>query len=382
MSSQEERQKRLSKQDDLTGKLGLPVNKLNSIRIFQLLKAKEVYSAKERMGIIEAGFRKLQEAFEAGGACNENIQQQMEELKRDNEGLRQILSTVDTTVQDTRASLADLRGKVSDKLFKQTAENCRFTKDIRVLVHEIRHLHASHGSVEKNLKRFHHQIPNPHDIAQLDNKLTWLESVVQARLDSSGQRETLEDITNIQDPLRQSLGAFTPRQERFVSLLGELTEASEISFHTTANEDDWGQFPNPVSAGPQPPPKAVRLLDRYNHYSSSYRLKRPRSESKFIKAYLKKIDRVSAWFIQKRLLEEHPGLVRVLEDVERSHSTGVVIFISLNNLRWEQVKNTMRRVDSKELFSMLETEDVELDIPKPAPRFNLRANRRLRSYKF
>ncbi|KAI4868508.1 hypothetical protein F4820DRAFT_444919 [Hypoxylon rubiginosum] len=379
----------------LLEKLHQPSNKLKAVRLLQLLTVKEVYGAKERLGLIESELRKLQDASIAGGTRNEDIEKHLKELREDNERFRLLLSEVDATTQNTKASLETLREKVSDEYFRQTAENVRFDKDIRVLNKEFDLQHAKLGSIEKDIMDFRSKVPGPHEIAKLSDSLARLESIVttiQAKLDNnskatSDQREALAETVHDQARVRQGFGAFTPKQEKFVEYLEKLTEAgSPANSHksplqATADEGNMKRLPSSIPLGPQPPPKALRLLDQYNHFSCSYRLKRPKSESRFIRAYLKKIDHVSAWFIQKRLLEEHPNLVDVLENVETSNKTGVVIFVSLDKLDWGQVKAIMRRINSEEFFSLLETQQARLDVPKPPRRFNLRPKRRRTVYK-
>lgn len=98
------------------------------------------------------------------------------------------------------------------------------------------------------------------------------------------------------------------------------------------------------------------MLEQYNHFSNSYRIKRPKSETKFIRQYLKKIDRKAAWYIQMKLQQEYPDLVEPLQRAETSNKMAVMIFVDISKLRWDHVKIIMRRINGKELFGLLEAE--------------------------
>ncbi|XXG94677.1 translation initiation factor eIF4A [Hypoxylon texense] len=368
-----------------------PENKLNTLRLNQLLTVKELYGAKERISRIESEFRKLLDSSIVGGSRDE-IEKRLKEIREDNERLHLLVSEVDPSVQNTKASLATIRGKISDEYFRQTAENARFNKDIRDLKKELELQHVRLDPIEKAIEDLRSTVPGPHEITKLSDRLAQLESIVksmQEKLDNgftltSDGKEALAETVQDQTRVRQSFSAFTPKD---LGYLEKLTEAgSAANTHkphpqATADEGNMERLPSSIPLGPQPPPKALQLLERYNHFSSSYRLKRPKSESRFIRAYLKKIDHVSSWYIQKRLLEEHPNLVNVLEKVETSSSTDVKIFLNLEKLNWGQVKTIMRRLNCEELFSLLETQQAELKIPSPPRRFNLRSNRRRTHYK-
>ncbi|KAI1780009.1 hypothetical protein F4818DRAFT_437302 [Hypoxylon cercidicola] len=385
MPSSEETQK-LSKDVRLMEKLRQPENKFNALRLLQLLTVQEVYSAKERVSSIESEFRKLQEANVAGGARDEGIEERLEELRKDMDVFRLLLSEVDTTTENIKTDLETVRGKVHDEFFRQKVEDTRFNKDIKVLNKEIDHHHAKISLVEKSIEDVRSKVTGCHEIAKLSDKLARVESLVttmQAKLDSgstlaSDQKKALAETLEEQARVRQYFNAFTPKQEKFVEFLDKFIEARAIPSES---------FPQTmVDEGPEPPAKASQLMDQYNHFKTSYRLKRPRSEPRFIRAYLKKIDPVSSWYIQRMLLEANPDLVSVLENKETSNKTDVVIFINLDKLSWDHVKTTMHHMDTNKLFSLLESEHVELDIPKPPripPRtFNLRPKRRRPDYKY
>ncbi|KAI1404666.1 hypothetical protein F4819DRAFT_483390 [Hypoxylon fuscum] len=393
MRSAEETQ-RLSKAARFEDKLQRPKNQLSVLRLLQILTVKEVYGAQEQIALIEAGFRKLQEANAAEGVQNEAIEKQLDELRKDNEGFHQLLSEAEATAKDSKDNLESLRQKVSDEYFGLTADNARFSKDIRTLNKQIDRHWEKVGSVQRAIEYFGSKLPRSHEeIIKLSDTLARLEPMVTSmheKLDgvstlASDQKEALVETINDQARIRHFLDAFVPRQDKFFQFLEKLSEmnspalSTESLLETIATRGDR-QRSQSISLGSQPPLKALQMLEQYNHFRSSYRLKRPKSDVRFIRSYLKKLDFKAAWLIQTKLHEEYSDLVDILDNPEKSNKTDVVIFISLDKLCWDQVKLIMHRINGKELFDLLEAEHVQLDIPVPRKRPGLRPKRRRTIY--
>ncbi|KAI2629715.1 hypothetical protein GGR54DRAFT_635896 [Hypoxylon sp. NC1633] len=381
MRSVEETEK-LAAATKLQEKLQRPENQLNVSRLLQVLTVKEIHAAKRQMSLIEDGFRKLQETSAAEGIRNESIDRQLEELRRDKEGFQQLISEAEATTQKTRDDLGNLRTKVTDEYFKLTADNVRFTKDIKTLGKQIDHHQEQFSTVENAIERLRSTLPEPQEMTKLNETLSRLEPMVRSVSEKvekvSGvtdyRKESFMEFISDQGRIRTFLDAFIPKQERFFQFLDKLPELDshtasyELSLNESMNGVNASYLSNSLTSGPQPPPKAHQMLEHYNHFSSSYRLKHPKSEARFIRAYLKKLDHRAAWFMQWKLHQEYPNLVNFLEHGETSNKTDVVIFINLDKLHWDHVKSTMRRIKPNELFSLLETDQGELDIPVPVQR--------------
>ncbi|OTB18419.1 hypothetical protein K445DRAFT_315234 [Daldinia sp. EC12] len=354
----------------LEDKLQQPGNQLNALRLLQALTVKEVCEAKKQLDLIEERYRKLQEANAAERVRSESLEKQLDELRRDKEGLRSLISEADAATKNTKDSLESLRSKVSDECFKLTADNARFGKDIKTLSKQIDRHEEKLCTVEDTLENFRAKLPKSQDIAALNNTLARLEPMVKSMYDkidkvstlSLEEKQALADAISNQSRVRNFLDAFVPRQEDFFQFLEKLHEAntqtvtSDSLLKDAINEASFSQLSNPPSSGPQPPLKAIQMLEQYNHFSNSYRIKRPKSEARFIRQYLKKIDPKAAWYIQRKLQQEYPDLVDPLQRAEVSNKTAVMISIDVSKLRWDHVKIIMRRIDGKELFGLLEAE--------------------------
>ncbi|KAI1383230.1 uncharacterized protein F4822DRAFT_419794 [Hypoxylon trugodes] len=346
----------------LEEKLQKPGNQLNALRLLQALTVKEIYGAKRQLSLIEAGFVKLQEANAKEGIRNKTVEKQLEELRNDKESFRLVISEAESSTQNTKDGLENLRAKVSDEYFKLTADNARFGKDIKTLNKHIDRHREQLSTVEESLGDFRSKLPDPQDIATLNDSLLRLETTVKSmyeKLDTVStttfeQKQALLEIASDQTRARQSLETFVPKQEDFFQFLRKVTERSsaavsdESILNGTTNEGDI------ISLGPQPPLKAVQMLEQYNHFSNSYRIKRPKSDARFIRQYLKKIDHRAAWLIQMRLQQEYPELVEPLQKAETSSKTDVMIFVNIEKISWDHIKIIMRKINGKELFNLLE----------------------------
>ncbi|KAI1107779.1 hypothetical protein F4804DRAFT_347454 [Jackrogersella minutella] len=374
-----EETQRLVKAAGLEEKLQQPENQLNTLRLLQALTIKEIYSTKRQLDTIESDFTKLQEANVAGGSRNECIERQLEELRGDRENFRLLISEAEATTQNTKDGLEGLRTKVSDEYFKLTADNARFGKDIKTLNKYIDHHREKLCTVEKALESYQSKLPRSQEISKINETLARVEPLVKSiyeKLDTVSklthdQKEALAETINDQAQIRRFLDAFIPKQESFFRFLEKLADVNSSTMPSEfpragANEGDYNQLMNLSSSGPHPPQKAVLMLEQYNHFSNSYRIKRPKSEAKFIRQFLKKIDHRAAWLIQMKLQQDYPELVETLEQAETSNKTDVMIFLNMEKLSWNHVKIVMRRINGKELFSILETtEDEELGICLP-----------------
>ncbi|KAI0135544.1 hypothetical protein F4814DRAFT_444362 [Daldinia grandis] len=370
MRTEEETQKLVSIVR-LEDKLQRPENQLNALRLLQALTVKEVYEAKRQLELIEERFCKLQEASVAEGGRSEGFEKQLDELRKDKEGLYSLISGVDVTTRNTKDSLESLRTKVSDEYFKLTADNARFGKDIKTLNKQVDRHQEQLSTVESALEGFRSKLPKPEDIATLNNTLARLEPMVKSMYDKIDkvstltleEKESLVEAISNQARVRGFLDTFVLKQEDFFQFLDKLHEAnsraasSESFLQGAVNEASFNHLSNPPSSsGPQPPLKAVQMLEQYNHFSNSYRIKRPKSDARFIRQYLKKIDHKAAWYIQMKLQQEYPGLAQPLQRAETSNKTAVMIFVDVSKLRWDHVKTVMRRINGKELFGLLEAE--------------------------
>ncbi|KAG4221554.1 hypothetical protein PC116_g29970, partial [Phytophthora cactorum] len=346
----------------LEDKLQQPGNQLNALRLLQALTVKEVCEAKKQLDLIEERYRKLQEANAAESVRSESLEKQLDELRRDKEGLRSLISEADAATENTKDSLESLRSKVSDECFKLTADNARFGKDIKTLSKQIDRHEEKLCTVEDALESFRAKLPKSQDIAALNSTLARLEPMVKSMYDkldkvstlSLEEKQVLVDAISNQSRVRNFLDAFVPKQEDFFQFLEKLHEENPQAVssgkdklqqavrYSTApltwlskdsllkgaiNEASFSQLSNPPSSGPQPPLKAIQMLEQYNHFSNSYRIKRPKSEARFIRQYLKKIDPRAAWYIQRKLQQEYPGLVDPLQRAEVSNKTAVMISI-------------------------------------------------------
>ncbi|KAI1208792.1 uncharacterized protein F4807DRAFT_468399 [Annulohypoxylon truncatum] len=381
MHPAEETQK-LVKAARLEEKLQRPENQLNALRLLQALTVKEIYGAKKQLELIEVGFTKLQETSITEGNRNEIIEKHLEELRKDKESFQLLISEAEATTQSTKDGLEGLRAKVSDEYFKLTADNARFSKDIKTLNKQIDYHENQLSTIEEAVEDFHSTLPNPQDITKINETLTRLEPMVKSlyeKLDTVSritvdQKEAFTETINDHARLREFLEAFIPRQEEFFRFLEKIPEmissisSGDLPLNGMTSEENPSQFANFGSSGPQPPQKAVLMLEQYNHFSNSYRIKRPKSEARFIRQYLKKIDHRAAWLIQMKLQQEYPDLVEPLQRPELSNKTDVVIFLDVNKLSWNHVKIIMRRINGKELFGLLEMDEQREGMPLPYSR--------------
>ncbi|KAI1455701.1 hypothetical protein F4805DRAFT_263611 [Annulohypoxylon moriforme] len=381
MHPTEETQK-LVKAARLEEKLQRPENQLNALRLLQALTVKEIYGAKKHLDLIEVEFTKLQKASIAEGNRNETIEKHLEELQRDKESFQLLISEAETTSRNTKDGLEGLRAKVSDEYFKLTADNARFSKDIKTLNKQIDHHQEQLSTVEKAVDDFRSTLPNPQQITKMNDTLARIEPMVKSLYEklntvsriSLDQKEALAQTISDQAQIREFLKTFIPRQEDFFQFLEKIPEmissvtSGDLSLNGIASEENSSQLANFGSSGPQPPQKAVLMLEQYNHFSNSYRIKRPKSEARFIRQYLKKIDHKAAWLIQMKLQQEYPDLVTPLQCPETNNKTDVVIFLDIDKLSWNHVKIVMRRINGRELFNLLEMAEQGEDTPLPCRR--------------
>ncbi|KAI0383805.1 hypothetical protein F5Y04DRAFT_249738 [Hypomontagnella monticulosa] len=376
MSSVEGRQK-LASAARFEQKLQRPENQLSALRLLQALTVKEIYGVKKQLDSVEAELRELQESNTADAARNEAIEKQLEELQKDKESFRLLISEAEAGTQSTNDSLESLRTKVSDAYFKLTADNVRFSKDIKTLNKQFDHHQERLCNVEKSLDDFRAKLPKSEDVAKLNDILVRLEPIVKSACDkvdrvstlTNDQRETLKEAVDGHARVRHFLDAFIPKQDEFFEFLDNLPKvtpsstSAELPTGAARDEGNITQLLLPPSSGPQPPQTAVQMIEQYNHFSSSYRIKRPKSDARFIRQYLKKIDHRASWFIQIRLQQEYPELVEYLQSPEISRRTDVMIFINMVRLSWDHVKAIMRKINGKELFTLLEKTQEVPEIP-------------------
>ncbi|KAI8965949.1 hypothetical protein F5Y11DRAFT_234806 [Daldinia sp. FL1419] len=367
MRTEEETQK-LINVAKLQDKLQQPGHQINALRLLQVLTVKEVYEAKRQLESIEERYYKLQEASAVESGRNGEFEKQLEELRKDKEGLRSLISEADAATHNTKDSLESLRTKVSDEYFKLTADNARFGKDIKTLNKQIDRHQEQIVAVENAIEGFRLNLPKTQDLTALNNTLARLEPMVKSMYDkldavstlTQDEKKALEEAISNQAQVRSFLDTFVPKQEDFLQFLEKLHEVnsqdikSESLLKGAIDETTFNQLTNPPSSRSQPPVKAIQMLEQYNHYSNSYRIKRPKSEARFIRQFLKKIDHKAAWYIQMKLQQEYPDLVEPLQRVEKSSKTDVMIFVDVSKLRWDHVKIVMRRINGKELFGILE----------------------------
>lgn len=242
MRTEEETQKLVSIAR-LEDKLQQPGNQLNALRLLQALTVKEVYEAKRQLELVEERFCKLQEANVAEGGRNEGIEKQLDELRKDKEGLRSLISEADATTQNTKDSLESLRTKVSDEYFKLTADNARFGKDIKTLNKQIDRHQEQLSTVESALEDFRSKLPKPQDIATLNDTLARLEPMVKSMYDKIDkvstltleEKEALAEAISNQGRVRNFLDTFVPKQEDFFQFLEKLHEANSQAVSSGKN---------------------------------------------------------------------------------------------------------------------------------------------------
>ncbi|KAI1143457.1 hypothetical protein F5Y05DRAFT_421049 [Hypoxylon sp. FL0543] len=346
----------LSNAARLEEKLQKPENQQNALRLLQALTVKEVYASKRKLDSIEDGLCKLQEANAAEGISNERVDKQLAELRRDQETVRVLISDTEKITHHTRDGLDSLRAKVSDEYFKLTADNARFSKDIKTLNKQIDRHKEQISTVETALENYRSKLPKPQQFTELSNavaRLSPLVKTVYEKLDTVSkltpdQKIAMEKMLSDQSQIRRFLDVFIPKQEEFFQFLEKLPEMnsptmSEESILNRAIEEGKAQ----------PPLEAIQMLEHYSHFSNSYRLKRPKSEARFIRQYLKKIDHRASWLIQMRLRQEYPDLVDFLPRPETSKKADVMIFVNVDQLSWNHVKTMTRRINGKQLFEVL-----------------------------
>ncbi|KAI0889939.1 uncharacterized protein GGS22DRAFT_194232 [Annulohypoxylon maeteangense] len=364
MQPTEETQK-LVRAARLEEKLQRPENQLNALRLVQALTIKEIYGAKRQLDLIEVGFSKLQEASIAEGNRNGTVEKHLEELRRDRENFQLLISEAEATTKNTKDDLDGLRVKLRDEYFKLTADNTRFSKDIKMLTKQMDHHQEQVSTVEKAVEDFRSTLPNPQDITTITETLARIEPMVKSlyeKLDSVSritldQKQALEETISDHARIREFLEGFIPRQDDFFQFLEKVPEmisSGDLSLNGMANDENSSQLANFSTSCPQPPQKAVLMLEQYNHFSHSYRIKHPKSEARFIRQYLKKIDHRAAWLVQIKLQQEYPDLVEPLQFPEISNRTDVVIFLDIEKLTWNHIKIIMRRINGRELFNLLE----------------------------
>ncbi|KAI5862170.1 hypothetical protein GGS23DRAFT_610834 [Durotheca rogersii] len=396
---------RLARAARLEGKLRQPENQLSALRLLQALVVKEIYAAKKQMGLVEARLRKIQEANTAEGR-NDDIDKRLDELRKDKEGFRQLISEAGAAARDTKDDLESLRDQVSDEYVKLTADNVRFGKDVRALNKQVSQHQERIKAVESALDDFLAKLPPWQDeLTKLNGALARLEPMVRSVYDKAGRQTegtTIETVSEQEAKIRRFLDIFVPRQEKFLQFLEQLPARSSATLSTASESSTMisesldgnavgggggggGRSDNgsdsrtsqlkspsplvpsivppeppqqqeqekkkergndkrkrkerdkvrdqaqriPQDGDPGPPPEARRLLEQYNHFSCSYRAKRPKSEARFVGSFLRRIDARAA-----RLLRERLG--------------------SPDSLRWAHVKNAMHRLDGRELFAVLQ----------------------------
>ncbi|KAI0140949.1 hypothetical protein F4776DRAFT_676872 [Hypoxylon sp. NC0597] len=368
----------------LEEKLQQPENQQNALRLLQALTVKEIYAAKRKLDSIEDDLCKLQEANTTRGISNERVENQLGELRKDQEALHLLISKADTITHNTKDDLESLRAKVSDEYFKLTADNVRFSKDIKTLNKQVDRHKEQICTIETVLEDFRSKLPKTQQITELKDAVARLQPLVKSlseKLETASvlnpdQKKEMMKVIRDQERVRQFLDSFIPKQEDFFQFLEKLpkmnspTMTYESILQRAIDEGKAGsQLFSRTLSGPQPPIKAVQMLDHYNHFSNSYRMKRPKSDGRFIRQYLKKIDHKAAWLIQMRLQQEYPDLVDILQHAETSNKTDVMIFLNVDKLSWDHVKIIMRRIKGKELFNLLETtEEQESGVSLPCKR--------------
>ncbi|KAI1768245.1 hypothetical protein GGR53DRAFT_462499 [Hypoxylon sp. FL1150] len=384
MSTSEGREK-IVRDSEISKELCKPENRLKAMQIFELLTVREVKNAKARLDAIEAGFRTLQEANIAADARNEDVDRQLEKLKKKQDEFQLVLSEVDSTTQNFKESLTSLRDKFSDEVIRRSAKDVRLDKEIEILHKQLWKHSMNLSAIEEAMEDFHSRAPGFAEIRELNNTVTRLEANVrtlEAKFNGGAalavsQKSASEERTDNQVVPRQSHG---PKQGRRLEFVDKLSEAAPSEtfpdsprqmMGDESNRGNEEQLASSIPLGPQapqPPEKAVVLLNKYDHFCNAYINKTPSSDPRFIRSYLKRIDRVSSWFIQKLLLEVHPNLVHIIEAAEIDQKTGSAIFVSTDKLAWSHIKGIMRGMDGLKLFSLLAAEQVDIEIPTPPDR--------------
>ncbi|KAI1083219.1 hypothetical protein F5B20DRAFT_577604 [Whalleya microplaca] len=304
----------------------------------------------------------------------------LEELQKDVESLRKLYHDVEPGVRTTNKSLQVLNdqvnyhyrhlneniGKAGEKIESVTDTLHRQQKHIDITQESIKATQSSVSAQEEEMKILNDSlIEVTRSVQSLDDKLGSLHKTFEQKsMVASEEKEIIENLVDGQAQFQDSLNRLAPFQERLLQFLEPpLIPNSPVNQNDPRPEkpisnNDATMSKAPTCLGRRSPPAAAKqMLEKYAKFRKSYMAHRPKSEARFIRGYLRKLDSRIAWFIQKELQKDYPDLVEVLE-TETWSKTGAAIFINVDKLSWQHVKDTMHRTNYKPLYDLL---DRDLD---------------------
>ncbi|KAI0009741.1 hypothetical protein F4779DRAFT_617237 [Xylariaceae sp. FL0662B] len=337
-------------------------------QLSQAWTLKSIKCMLHRFDLMEGMMRNTQEAKATGI---------LEELQRDVEALRKLYHEVESGVRDTTGSLEDLNEQVNDHYRRlnekvdKTGKNIEFMSEVlnRQQEHidttkeKVRGAQSSISAQSEEVRKLNDSLLDvTRSVQSLDNKLDSLHRTFdqKSRVDSE-EKHIIEKLVDGQAQFQDSINRLAPFQERLSRLLEPPPVLSSLvalddsltGEQTTQNDAHTPQAP---ACPPKrsPPAAAQQMLEKYAKFRKSYMARRPKNEARFIRGYLKELDRRIAWFLQKELQKDYPDLVGVLEAKKRGRMADDSVFVNVDRLSWQHVKDTMHRADYRPLYDLLE----------------------------
>ncbi|KAI1637380.1 hypothetical protein F4809DRAFT_326312 [Biscogniauxia mediterranea] len=358
MGSIEESQK-LARAARLNAMLQEPENRIKASSIIQALLVYNVYSTQKDLERIDGEIQKIRDACAAQGDYRQDFAEKQEEIRKDVEGLRTLVSESGGLVQTHGNDLGALSEKVNTFCSQQTAQNTKLSGDIGVVTQTIDNYQQDFDKISKKIENHESAMVSSQkeDIEKLKAAIEDMRTetdrlrgeLSQVPADNqTQQQEALEGIMRQQEQSSQFFEQLALKQGAFLDFLQKLaatnnhaeagrTEETGASIPaaasstpsptptptlTIASTPTPTPSPTPTAAAPAPvfssssspaPAAAVgaagqpasaevlRFWKTFCRYHKSHRARAPRSEASFVRYFLKNLHPAAAAFVRARL---------------------------------------------------------------------------------
>ncbi|KAI5926816.1 hypothetical protein F4810DRAFT_489843 [Camillea tinctor] len=374
MGSNEESQK-LARAAKLNAMLQEPENRIKASSIIQALLVYNVHSTQKDLERIDGEIQKIRDNCAAQGNYRQDFAEKQEELRKDIEGLRLLISESGGLAQTHGDKLGALSEKVNSFYSQQTTQNTKLGEDIEFVTRTINDYQQDFDRMRKKIEdlEFGRITPQKEEIEKLRAALEDMKSETDrlrkelSQTPTDGQKqqqETLQGIMRQQEQSSQFFEQLSLKQAAFLDFLQKLAansiEADDRAGEAQVNKPAASPTPSPTptltpaptstpttpatapisspTATPTPTsastssraqqqpvaPEVVKFWKTFCRYRKSYRARAPRSEASFVRYFLKNLDAAAASFVQTRLP-------------------------SSSSSSWDQVEEMVQNLDMREL---------------------------------
>ncbi|KAI1501788.1 hypothetical protein F5X99DRAFT_191903 [Biscogniauxia marginata] len=385
MGSTEEGQ-RLARAAKLNLMLQEPDNRTKASSIVQALLVYNVCNTQKELERIDGEIQRIRDVCAAQGDHRREFAEKQEEIRRDVDGLRLLVSEAGGIAQTHGDDLGALTEKVNSLCSEQTTHTAKLSRDIQFMAQTIDSCQQDFDRARKTIEE--------HELARVAAQREEVEKLRAAIEDmrtetdrlrqelsreptsSQKQQEALDDIVRQQEQSSQFFEQLASKQGVFLDFLEKLpvgppdlldsaaggggTDKPATTTPTTTSTPPTTITPSASTSTSAPAPtntaqpvsaEVVRFWKTFCRYRKSYRARAPRSDESFVWYFLKNLDPRAAAFMRGRLGREHPDVVRPpgrgSRDVFSISDEGEV-FVS-DGLAWHHVEQTVHNLDMREL---------------------------------